>query len=188
MRSRVIRRLLAGALFFAAANGFRESHGGAAMSFRLSSSSFEHEKSIPAKHTCEGSDVSPPLAWSNVPGGTKSLALIVDDPDAPDPRAPQRTWVHWVIYAISPTLTALPEEANATQFGIREGLNDWHSRGYRGPCPPIGRHRYFHKLYALDTILPELDPPDKATLERAMRGHVLGQATLIGTYAKTGQK
>jgi hypothetical protein len=82
----------------------------------------------------------------------------------------------------------LPEDVHAMQFGIREGLNDWHTRGYRGPCPPVGRHRYFHKLYALDTILPELDPPDKATLERAMRGHVLGQATLIGTYAKSGQK
>jgi Raf kinase inhibitor-like YbhB/YbcL family protein len=114
--------------------------------------------------------------------------LVIDDPDAPDPRAPQKTWVHWVVYAIPPGSSALPEDANLAQLGAREGLNDWHTRRYRGPCPPIGRHRYFHKLYALDTLLPDVDPPDKGTLERAMRGHVLGQATLVGTYAKAGAR
>ncbi len=152
--------------------------------FHMTSASFENEGPIPPKHTCEGADSSPPLAWSNAPPGTKSFALIVDDPDAPDPRAPKMTWVHWVAYGIPPGVSALPEHAEAAQVGMHEGLNDWRATGYRGPCPPVGRHRYFHKLYALDTILPDLGSPDKAMLEGAMRGHVLGQATLIGTYAK----
>jgi Raf kinase inhibitor-like YbhB/YbcL family protein len=160
--------------------------GGAAVKLRMTSSSFEHETGIPAKHTCEGGDVSPPLAWSGVPPGTKSLALIVDDPDAPDPRAPKMTWVHWVLYDIPPSVPALPEGAREPPGGAREGRNDWKATGYRGPCPPIGRHRYFHKLYALDVLLPDLGQPDKAALERAMKGHVLGEATLIGTYAKKG--
>lgn len=166
----------------------REGKGAAAATFRLKSSSFDPEKPIPAKYTCEGADVSPPLSWSSLPPGTKSLALIVDDPDAPDPRAPTRTWVHWVVYGISPTVTALPEAVDAKQFALHEGLNDWKTRGYRGPCPPVGRHRYFHKLYALDVVLPDLDPPDKTTLEQAMRGHVLGQTALVGTYAKGGAR
>jgi Raf kinase inhibitor-like YbhB/YbcL family protein len=156
------------------------------MTFRLTSSSFEHEMEIPAKHTCDGGDVSAPLSWSGVPAGTQSLALIVDDPDAPDPRAPRMTWVHWVLYDIPPSITSLPEGVTAAHLprGAREGSNDWKARGYRGPCPPVGRHRYFHKLYALDTVLPDLGLPDKAGLEHAMKGHVLGQATLIGTYAR----
>lgn len=156
------------------------------MTFRLTSSSFESETEIPAKHTCEGADWSPPLAWSGVPQGTKSLALVVDDPDAPDPRAPKMTWVHWVVYDIPPNVTSLPENAKAAGLAraAREGLNDWKTVGYRGPCPPIGRHRYFHKMYALDTTLTDRNPIDKAALERAMDGHILEQATLVGTYAK----
>jgi Raf kinase inhibitor-like YbhB/YbcL family protein len=157
------------------------------MTLRISSSSFEHETDIPSKHTCEGADVSPPLAWANVPQGTKSLALIIDDPDAPDPKAPKTTWVHWVVFGIPPSATSIAE-GGPLPAGVREGLNDWKTVGYRGPCPPIGRHRYFHKLYALDTVLTDLGQPDKAALERAMKGHVLAQGTLIGTYAKKGQK
>ena len=126
------------------------------------------------------------LAWSGAPPGTKSYALIVDDPDAPDPKAPQRTWVHWVVYDLPEETTALAEDA-ARQLpaGARSGTNDWKRTGYGGPCPPIGRHRYFHKLYALDIVLPDLREPTKADLERAMEGHVLEKAELVGTYQKT---
>lgn len=159
------------------------------MTLRITSESFEHDGAIPTKHTCEGVDVSPPLAWSGVPANAKSLVLIVDDPDAPDPKAPKMTWVHWVVYDIPKTATGLPEDAarEGLPDGAREGRNDWKHVGWRGPCPPIGRHRYFHKLYALDTTLPDLGQPDKAAVERAMRGHVLAEATLVGTYAKRGQ-
>ncbi len=154
------------------------------MSLRLTSPSFAHEAAIPAKHSSDGADVSPALRWSGAPAGTKSLAVVVDDPDAPDPRAPRMTWVHWVLYDIPPTVSSLPEGVDAAGIGAREGVNDWGDRGYRGPSPPVGRHRYLHKLYALDTVLPDLHRADKAALESAMAGHVLAQATLIGTYAK----
>ena len=156
------------------------------MTFRLTSSCFEHETEIPARHTCDGGDVSPPLTWSGIPAGTKSLALVVDDPDAPDPSAPKMTWVHWVLYDIPATVTELDEGSSERGLpsGAREGRNDWKKIGYGGPCPPIGRHRYFHKLYALDTVLGDLGHPSKTTLERAMKGHVLAQATLVGTYEK----
>ena len=160
------------------------------MTFRITSPSFANEGEIPAKYTCEGQDTSPPLAWSGLPAGTKSLALIVDDPDAPDPRAPKMTWVHWVVFGIDPTVTSLSEGASLARMpeGAREGLNDWKATGYRGPCPPIGRHRYFHKLYALDNQPGDLGKADKASLERAMQGHILAQATLMGTYAKKGNR
>ena len=152
----------------------------------LSSSAFTHNGEIPRRYTCQGEDVSVPLAWNDVPAGAKSLALIVDDPDAPDPQAPRMTWVHWVLYDIPPTATGIKEAAKPNELpaGTRDGLNDWKRTGYGGPCPPIGRHRYFHKLYALDTVLPDLSKPNKATLEQAMRGHILAQAELIGTYQK----
>ncbi|WP_106090498.1 YbhB/YbcL family Raf kinase inhibitor-like protein [Enhygromyxa salina] len=150
----------------------------------LESPAFADGESIPIQHTCEGEDVSPALSWSHVPAGTQSLALIVDDPDAPDPKAPKRTWVHWVLYEIPPDASGLPEAATALPTGTREGLNDWGSTGYRGPCPPIGRHRYFHKLYALDAPLGDLSDPTKAELEHAMTGHILAEAQLIGTYQK----
>lgn len=156
------------------------------MRLTLSSSAFQPGGSIPAACTCEGANRSPPLSWNGLPPGTKSLALIVDDPDAPDPAAPRMTWVHWVLYDIPPTATNLPADvaAAALPAGTREGVNDWQRTGYGGPCPPIGRHRYFHKLYALDTLLPDLDRPSKAQLAQAMHGHVLAQAELIGTYQK----
>jgi Raf kinase inhibitor-like YbhB/YbcL family protein len=156
-------------------------------SLRLTSPSFESGGSVPAKHTSDGADVSPALAWSGVPGGTRSLALVVDDPDAPDPRAPRMTWVHWVLYDIPPEPSSLPEGVDSAAIGAREGINDWHATGYRGPAPPIGRHRYVHTLYALDAVLPDLGRADKKALERAMRGHVLAEATLVGTYAKHGR-
>ncbi|HVC36886.1 MAG TPA: YbhB/YbcL family Raf kinase inhibitor-like protein [Gammaproteobacteria bacterium] len=159
-----------------------------AQHFTLSSSSYTDNGSMPARFTCDGQDISPPLAWSGAPTGTKSFALILDDPDAPDPAAPQMTWVHWVLYDIPPTTQALPEGGSRhLPAGTREGVNDWKQRGFRGPCPPIGRHRYFHKLYALDMVLPDLHTPDKPQLEAAMRAHILAEAQLIGTYQHPGQ-
>jgi Raf kinase inhibitor-like YbhB/YbcL family protein len=156
------------------------------MALRLTSPAFRDQREIPAVHTCDGRDLSPALAWSNVPQGTRSLALVVDDPDAPDPAAPKMTWVHWVLYNLPPTLDDLPQAAGSAKppAGALEGLNDWKRTGYGGPCPPIGRHRYFFRLYALDRILPDLNRPTKAKLETAMKGHVLAQATLIGTYQR----
>ena len=156
------------------------------MALILTSPAFAKDASIPAQYTCEGADISAPLAWSGAPPGTKSFALIVDDPDAPDPKAPQRTWVHWVVYNIPATATGLPENAGKQlPAGARSGKNDWKRSGYGGPCPPIGRHRYFHKLFALDVVLPDLGEPTKAQLEHAMEGHVLDDTELVGTYQKT---
>lgn len=156
------------------------------MTFLLTSEAFESEAEIPAKYTADGVDVSPPLAWSGVPEGTRSLALVVEDPDAPDPKAPRRIWVHWVLYDIPPSATGLAEgvKRSALPAGTREGQNDWKAIGYRGPAPPKGRHRYFHKLYALDAELPGLKNPTKTELEKAMQGHILAQAELMGTYAR----
>jgi Raf kinase inhibitor-like YbhB/YbcL family protein len=150
----------------------------------LSSTAFAAGGAIPPRYTCEGDDVAPPLAWSDLPDRTQSLALIVDDPDAPDPAAPKRTWVHWVLVDIPPDARALPEGGQPPPGSCRAGLNDWKRPSYGGPCPPVGRHRYFFKLYALDSLLPDLPSPTKAELERAMQGHVLAQAQLIGTYEK----
>jgi Raf kinase inhibitor-like YbhB/YbcL family protein len=169
-----------------AAQGLRAQTGGKPMAFTLSSPAFGPNSAIPAKYTCEGSDVSPALAWSGAPAGTKSFALVVDDPDAPDPRAPKMTWVHWVLYDIPASAKGVPEAVQKKDLpaGTREGLNDWKRTGHGGPCPPIGRHRYFFKLYALDAVLPDLGNPTKGQLEKAMQGHVLAQAELIGTYEK----
>lgn len=153
----------------------------------IESSAFEPNGKIPRKHTCEGNDVSPPLTWRGEPASTKSFVLIVDDPDAPDPSAPKTTWVHWVVYDLPPGTHALGEgESKKLPAGTREGKNDWQRTGYGGPCPPVGRHRYFHKLYALDVELPDLHQPTKAQLEAAMKGHIVGEAQLIGTYQKGG--
>ncbi len=154
------------------------------MALTLKSSAFQSNGKIPREYTCEGEDLSPPLEWSGAPAGTKSFAVIVDDPDAPDPKAPKTTWVHWVVYDIPPTTPSLPKGAKNLPAGTRQGLNDWKRAGYGGPCPPVGRHRYYHKLYALDTTLGDLGSPRKADLERAMGGHILEQAELIGTYQK----
>lgn len=154
------------------------------MPLTLTSAAFPDGGSIPSRYTCQGADQSPPLEWHGIPAGTQSLALIVDDPDAPDPAAPRMTWVHWVLYNLPPSCGSLPEGVGPLPAGAREGTNDWKRAGYGGPCPPIGRHRYFHKLYALDTMLPDLGRPDKFRLEKAMQGHILAQAELIGTYQK----
>lgn len=155
---------------------------------KITSPAFTHNGPIPTKYTCDGDDVSPALSWTEVPQNAKSLALIVDDPDAPDPAAPKMTWVHWVLYDIPPGTPGLPEAAKSLPAGTREGLNDWKRTGYGGPCPPIGRHRYFFKLYALDVQLPDLSRPDKAALEAAMKGHVVAEAQVFGTYQRAGKK
>ncbi len=157
------------------------------MSLTITSSSFRHNGDIPVRYTCDGDDVSPPLSWSGVPAGARSLVLILDDPDAPDPKAPRMTWVHWVLYNIPLTATGLPEAVAAKNLpkGTLEGINDWKRAGYGGPCPPVGQHRYFHKLYALDRVLPDLNRPTKAKLEAAMRGHIVSQAEIVGTYQRS---
>lgn len=155
------------------------------MTLTLTSTAFAAAGAIPSKYTCEGKNISPPLAWQNVPEKTKSLVLIVDDPDAPDPAAPKMTWVHWLLYNLPAHSSGLPEAVSQLPPGTGEGLNDWERTGYGGPCPPIGQHRYFHKLYALDVVLGDLGVPTKSVLEAAMRGHVIAQTQLIGTYIKT---
>ena len=158
------------------------------MTLTLSSTAFTNGNEIPSKYTCEGDDISPALEWTGVPDQTRSLVLIVDDPDAPDPRAPKMTWVHWVLYNIPPDTTGLPEATTSADLphGTEEGLNDWKRTGFGGPCPPVGRHRYFHKLYALDTVIKGMDKPIKAKIEAAMNGHIIAKTELIGTYKKSG--
>jgi Raf kinase inhibitor-like YbhB/YbcL family protein len=156
------------------------------MALILTSPVFANNGAILKQYTCEGADISPPLRWSGAPQGTKSFALIVDDPDAPDPRAPKTTWVHWVVYNIPADANGLAERAakSGLPAGAQQGLNDWKRAEYGGPCPPIGRHRYFHKLYALDTMLPDPGQATKARLLEAINGHVLAEAQLVGTYQK----
>lgn len=155
------------------------------MSLVLQSPAFHAKGEIPAVHTCDGRDISPALRWSGAPSGTRSFVLIVDDPDAPDPAAPKRTYVHWVLYDIPGDASGLSEAVDRAGLprGTREGINDWDRAGYGGPCPPIGRHRYFFKLSALDTMLGDLGRAKKADVDRAMQGHVLAHTELVGTYA-----
>jgi Raf kinase inhibitor-like YbhB/YbcL family protein len=157
------------------------------MTLTITSQAFSHDGEIPSRFTCDGEDVSPGLQWTGLPEGTKSIVLIVDDPDAPDPAAPRMTWVHWVLYNIPPEAPGLSEAVKPKELpkGTMEGLNDWKRTGYGGPCPPIGRHRYFHKLYALDVVLPDLGRPTKGQLEKAMEGHILSKADLVGTYQRS---
>lgn len=150
----------------------------------IRSPAFSNGERIPKHFTCEGEDVSPELRWSGVPDAAKSLVLIVDDPDAPDPKAPKMTWVHWVLYNLPASSTGLAQAVRELPAGTGEGRNDWKRTGYGGPCPPIGRHRYFHKLFALDTELSFAEAPSKAHVESAMKGHVLAEAVLMGTYQK----
>jgi Raf kinase inhibitor-like YbhB/YbcL family protein len=159
------------------------------MSLTLTSKAFSNQGSIPAQHTCEGKNVSPPLSWGGVPGDTKSLALIVDDPDAPDPAAPKTIWTHWVLYNLPASDDTLPEGARAADLppGTREGTNDWKRTGYGGPCPPIGRHRYYFRLFALNLVLPDLGQPTRAKLLASIEGHVVASCELMGTYQK-GEK
>jgi Raf kinase inhibitor-like YbhB/YbcL family protein len=174
--------LLVALLAVAATGGAEE--GSTAMALKLTSDAFEHQQPIPRLYTCEGDDVSPALKWSGVPAKARSLVLIEDDPDAPDPAAPRMTWVHWILYNLPPDSSGLAKGVKDLPSGTLEGLNDWKRTGYGGPCPPIGRHRYFHKLYVLDVVLDDLGKPTKAKLEAAMKGHVIEQTELIGTYEK----
>ncbi|HEX5044357.1 MAG TPA: YbhB/YbcL family Raf kinase inhibitor-like protein [Candidatus Polarisedimenticolaceae bacterium] len=144
----------------------------------LHSEAFAPGAEIPSTYTCDGSDTAPPLSWSAIPAGARSLVLIVDDPDAPG-----GTWVHWIVYNLPPAAKNLAP-GGALPKGALQGRNGWRKTAYGGPCPPSGRHRYSHRLYALDTVLPDLQGPSKATLEQAMEGHVLAQAELIGTYQR----
>ena len=141
----------------------------------LTSPAFGEGEEIPVRYTCDGDDVPPPLTWQDLPAGVGSYTLIVDDPDAP-----RGTWDHWIVYNIPPDVQELPEETDA-EIGV-QGMNSWTRTGYGGPCPPVGRHRYFHKLYALDTALPDMNEPSKLDVEQAMEGHVIGEAVLMGTY------
>ena len=150
----------------------------------LRSNAFTHNGSIPREYTCDDADVAPQLEWNGAPAGTKSFALIVDDPDAPDPKAPKMVYVHWVLYDIPASATSIAK-GGKTPAGARDGRNDWKRSGYGGPCPPIGRHRYFFKLHALDALLGDLKTPTKAELLKAMEGHVLAQAELMGTYERS---
>ena len=152
----------------------------------LTSTAFGHEGPIPERHTCEGADRSPPLEWKGAPPNTRSFVLIVDDPDAPDPAAPQRVWVHWIRYNIGASSTGLAEGAGGEPPVLaREAITDAGTTGFHGPCPPIGRHRYFFRLYAMDAVLPDLGPrATRADVERAMQGHVIEEAVLMGTYIK----
>lgn len=152
----------------------------------LSSSAFAPQGDIPSLYTCEDKEISPPLMWDNIPTDTKSLVLIVEDPDAPDPKAPKMTWVHWVLYNIPADTNTLPENVTVTDLpkGTLPGKNSWNRTGYGGPCPPIGKHRYFFKLYALNEILPNLHEPNADTLRAAMDGKIIAQTELMGTYIK----
>lgn len=151
--------------------------------FRLASTSFAHGESIPVRHTCDGEDRSPPLAWTDVPVETRAFALICDDPDAP-----RGTWVHWLLYQLpaeaaelGPGVPSQPELPS----GARQGINDAGDVGYGGPCPPPGKpHRYFFRLYALDVALTLPPGVNRADLDAAMNGHVLAEATLMGTYQR----
>jgi len=154
------------------------------MALTVTSPVFTSGDSIPAKYTCDGKDIPPPLTWEGVPENARSLALIVDDPDAPDPKAPKRTWIHWVMYNMPPITTGLPEGGTPLPAGTMHGKNDWKRTGYGGPCPPIGRHRYFFKLFALDTVLPDLGQPTVAELEKAMEGHIVERAAIMGMYER----
>ncbi|MFZ4537149.1 MAG: YbhB/YbcL family Raf kinase inhibitor-like protein [Propionivibrio sp.] len=156
------------------------------MGFTLVSESFRDNNMIPARYTCDGWDMSPPLFWTRPPERANSLVLIVDDPDAPDPETPDRPWVHWLLYNIPPFSGDL-EEGVTTQdlpLGCLQGMNDWGRTGYGGPCPPRGKHRYRYTLYALDRVLPDLKTPDRPALEKAMQGHVVAKTELTGMYQR----
>jgi len=158
------------------------------MNLQMTSTAFAEGQPIPEKHTCQGRDLSPPLKWTNAPANTRSFALIADDPDAPDPKAPKMTWVHWVLYDLPATTIELAEDLAKTPAlpnGAKQGLTDFKRTGYGGPCPPPGgAHRYFFKLYALDAVLDLKPGATKKELLKAMEGHVLAEGQLMGTYQR----
>jgi len=151
---------------------------------KITSTAFQEGEEIPSKYTCEGNDISPPLSWQNVPDNAKSLVLIVEDPDAPDPAAPKMTWIHWVLYNIETHVLELQENVERLPMSTIPGLSSWNNKKYGGPCPPIGRHRYYHRLYALDKVLAPIENPTANNVRAAMRGHVIEEAVLMGTYQK----
>jgi Raf kinase inhibitor-like YbhB/YbcL family protein len=154
--------------------------GAADMGLTITSAAFKDGEAIPKKFSCDGQDLSPALLWSGVPAGTKSFALICDDPDAP-----MGTWVHWVAWGIPADATSLPEGAGKSAEGIKQGMNSWPRAGYSGPCPPPGKpHRYYFKLFELDSDLELPQSANKAALETAMKGHILGQSQTMGTYQR----
>lgn len=152
----------------------------------LSSEAFSQDGLIPLRHGCDGGNVSPPLSWAGLPAGTRSLVLIVDSPDAEDSAARRTAKTHWIMYNIAPTINRLPESAGRKRNGTEAffGLNDWRSASYRGPCPDAGVLRLAHQLYALDTMLPDLQRPTRTELENAMQGHVLARSRLVGLYQR----
>jgi Raf kinase inhibitor-like YbhB/YbcL family protein len=147
---------------------------------KIISDAFENGKLIPSKYTCDGSDISPSISWDSVPDSTKSFVLIVDDPDAP-----HGTWDHWILFNIPNTVRKLPENISALPEGTREGKNSWDKIGYGGPCPPSGVHRYFFKLYALDSFLILNNGANKTEIMDAMKNHIIGEASLLGKYERT---
>jgi Raf kinase inhibitor-like YbhB/YbcL family protein len=175
------------AVVLALASGVAASAQPEVAAVKLTSTAFAAGASIPSRYTCDGEDVSPPLAWGDPPRGAKSFALVVDDPDAPDPKAPRVRWVHWVVYDLPADARALPEAVRSAAdlpAGARMGRNDWKNAAWGGPCPPIGRHRYVFTLYALDAVLGERGTLTRGALETAIAGHVLAQAELVGTYER----
>jgi Raf kinase inhibitor-like YbhB/YbcL family protein len=155
---------------------------GAAMPITVTSQAFQNMQPIPPKYTCDGQDISPPIAWKDVPPETKSIVLICDDPDAP-----VGTWTHWVCYGIPATVDSLPEDVpkkDSLPVGGCQGINSWLKLGYGGPCPPSGPHRYFFKVLALDVAMNLPSGKNRKDIEKAMRGHVIGQGELIGTYQR----
>jgi len=188
MRTRQIQALLVVAMAFFAAFVIAQERGefaggGAAMAFTVKSSAFASGAEIPKQFTCSGTDVSPLLEWSSPPAKTASFALIVDDPDAP-----AGTWVHWVLWDLPPTAHSLPQGvAKREQLadGSHQGKNDFRNIGYNGPCPPPGKpHRYFFRLYALDTKLDLAPGATRQELDSAMKGHLVGEAEYMGTFRR----
>jgi len=156
--------------------------GGETMGLMVKSSAFKEGEMIPKKYTCDGEDISPPLSWEGVPEGTKSIAIICDDPDAP-----MGTWVHWVLFNLPPGTNTLPEAVPpeaVLENGARHGINDFRKLGYGGPCPPGGTHRYYFKIYALDIVLGLQSGASKADLLKAMEGHVLSEGQIMGRYKR----
>jgi Raf kinase inhibitor-like YbhB/YbcL family protein len=146
--------------------------------FKMSSEAFEEGKPIPAKYTCAGTNLSPAISWTGAPEKTKSFAIIMDDPDAP-----MGTWVHWVMYNIPGTMNGFAEKSTAKELKATDGINSWEEKGYNGPCPPDGTHRYIFKLYALDTILNPKEGMSDNELMSAMKGHILAETKLIGLFS-----
>lgn len=143
---------------------------------KITSPAFQNNTKMPSKYTCDGEEINPPLSFADIPANAKSLVLIMDDPDAPS-----GTWVHWILFNINPKITSVEEGSIPSES--KEGITSFGKTGYGGPCPPPGTHRYFFKLYALDATL-NLTNPDKADLEKAMQGHILDSAELIGLYSR----